>query len=243
MARREHEAVAVGPVGSRRRVLHDARVEHVRERRERHRRAGMAGVGLLHRVHRERADRVDAELVERCSGPCGRKSKRQGLDDDSSGPSYPLRGQQERHQMATEQEITKTDERVARRAHPRAVRGAAQGRHRAAVHRQVLQRQGRRRLPLRGLRRRAVRAPTPSSTPAPAGRASPSPPSPPRSRRARTTRCSCAAPRSCAAAAAGTSATCSTTAPATRAACATASTPCALEFDAGDTAASTPNPK
>ncbi len=61
----EHEAVAVGPVGVRRRVVHHARVEHVGERRERHRRARVAGVRLLHGVHRQRADRVDAELIER----------------------------------------------------------------------------------------------------------------------------------------------------------------------------------
>ena len=60
----EHEAVAVGPVGARRRVLHDARVEDVRDRRERHRGPGMARVGLLDRVHRERPDRVDTQLIE-----------------------------------------------------------------------------------------------------------------------------------------------------------------------------------
>ena len=62
MPGREHEAVAVEPVRVRRVVLHDPRVEHVRERRERHRGARMAGVRLLDRVHRERADRVDREL-------------------------------------------------------------------------------------------------------------------------------------------------------------------------------------
>ena len=53
---------------------------------------------------------------------------------------------------------------------------------------------------------------------------------------------SCAVPRSRAAAAAGTSATCSTTAPAT-AGLRYCINSCALEFDAGDSAASTPNPK
>ncbi len=60
----QHEPVAVGPVRMLRRVAHDARVEHVRDRGERHRRPGVARVRLLHGVHRERADRVDAELVE-----------------------------------------------------------------------------------------------------------------------------------------------------------------------------------
>ncbi len=64
MAGREHEAVAVEPVRVGRVVLHQPRVEQVRDRRERHGSAGMAGVRLLDRVHRERADGVDAELVE-----------------------------------------------------------------------------------------------------------------------------------------------------------------------------------
>ena len=38
---RQHEPVAVGPVGVGRVVLHDARPQHVGERRERHRRPGM----------------------------------------------------------------------------------------------------------------------------------------------------------------------------------------------------------
>ena len=61
---REHEAVAVGPVGIGRVVLHDARPQHVGERRERHRRARVPGVRLLHRVHREAADHVDRALLE-----------------------------------------------------------------------------------------------------------------------------------------------------------------------------------
>ena len=60
----QHEAITISPLRVRGRVLHDPRVEHVRERRERHRRARMAGVGLLDRIHREGADRVHAELVE-----------------------------------------------------------------------------------------------------------------------------------------------------------------------------------
>ena len=61
---RQHEPVAVGPVGRGGVVLHDARPQHVRERRERHRRARVTGVRLLHRVHREAADHVDPALFE-----------------------------------------------------------------------------------------------------------------------------------------------------------------------------------
>ena len=64
VAGRQHEAVAVEPVGVGRVVLHHPRVEQVGQRSERHRGARMTRVGLLHRVHRERADRVDAQLVE-----------------------------------------------------------------------------------------------------------------------------------------------------------------------------------
>ena len=77
---------------------------------------------------------------------------------------------------------------------------------------------------------RCCSAPTRSSTRAPAGRASPSRRSPRRSSCAPTTACSCAAPRSSAAPAAGTSATSSTTARA-RPASATASTRRALSFE------------
>ena len=64
VAGRQHEAVAVGPVGIGRVVLHHARPQHVGERRERHRRARVTGVRALHRVHRERAHDVDRPLVE-----------------------------------------------------------------------------------------------------------------------------------------------------------------------------------
>ena len=54
-------------------------------------------------------------------------------------------------------EIEKTDDGVGGRALAGAVPGAAPGRHRAGVHRQVLGLPRRRHLPLRGVRRRAVR--------------------------------------------------------------------------------------
>ena len=72
--------------------------------------------------------------------------------------------------------------------------------------------QGRRLLPLRRLRRRAVQLRRRSSTPAPAGRASGRRPTPTRSPPRRTAASSCAAPRSSARAATAISATCSTTA-------------------------------
>ena len=61
---REHEAVAIGPVGIARVVLEEARPQHVGHRRGAERHAGMAAVGLLHHVHRQEADGVDALLVE-----------------------------------------------------------------------------------------------------------------------------------------------------------------------------------
>ncbi len=59
VARGEHEAVAVRPLGVGRVVAHDPRVEHVGQRSEGHRRARMARVRLLHCIHRQRADGVD----------------------------------------------------------------------------------------------------------------------------------------------------------------------------------------
>ena len=64
VAVRQHEPVAVGPVGRGGVVLHDPREQHVGERRERHRRAGVTRIRLLHRVHREPADHVDPALLE-----------------------------------------------------------------------------------------------------------------------------------------------------------------------------------
>ncbi len=61
---REHEAVAVGPVGFRRVVVHDACPEHVCEGSECHGRSRVARVGLLDGVHRQPADDVDAPLLE-----------------------------------------------------------------------------------------------------------------------------------------------------------------------------------
>ena len=112
---------------------------------------------------------------------------------------------------------------VARAADAGAVRRAAQGGNRAAVHGRVRLQQGVRRLSLRGVLGGAVQRATRSSSRERAGRASPSR----RSRRpwscVPTTACSCAARRSSAAPAAATSGTSSTTARGRRAS-ATAST-------------------
>ncbi len=62
--RRQHEAVAIGPVRIGRVVAHHAREERVGERREGHRRSRVARVRLLDGVHGQRPDRVDAELFE-----------------------------------------------------------------------------------------------------------------------------------------------------------------------------------
>ncbi len=63
VARRQHEAIAVGPdrvVGV---EAQETLPETVHHRGERHRRAGVAGVRRLHRVHRQGADRVDGERL------------------------------------------------------------------------------------------------------------------------------------------------------------------------------------
>src|SRR6516165_10367695 len=64
MARREDEAVAVGPDRIARIEAQEALPEAVGHRRHAHRRAGVARLGFLDRVDAEGPDRVDAELVE-----------------------------------------------------------------------------------------------------------------------------------------------------------------------------------
>ena len=59
MPGREHEAVAVGPVGRVGVVPHDPGPQHVGQRGERHRRAGVAAVGGLRHVHGQATDDVD----------------------------------------------------------------------------------------------------------------------------------------------------------------------------------------
>ena len=62
VAVRQHEPVAVGPLGIGRIVLHDPRVQHVTERGEGHRRALVTAVRLQRRVHRHAADERDGLL-------------------------------------------------------------------------------------------------------------------------------------------------------------------------------------
>ena len=64
LAGRQHEAVAVVPVGIARVALEPARPQHVGHRRGAERQAGMTAVGLLHHVHRKETQRVDGEAIE-----------------------------------------------------------------------------------------------------------------------------------------------------------------------------------
>ncbi len=64
VARREHEAIPVGPVRIARIVLQVALPEDERHRRGAERQSRMARVGLLDDVDRQRSDRIDAELIE-----------------------------------------------------------------------------------------------------------------------------------------------------------------------------------
>ena len=65
VAVRQHEAVAVGPLGVRRIVLHQLVVEQVGDGRAAQRRAGVAAVGLLHHIHGQQPQRIDGQLIER----------------------------------------------------------------------------------------------------------------------------------------------------------------------------------
>ena len=69
VARRQHEAVAVGPGRIGRVEAEMAREQRVRHGGRTHRHAGMTGLGLLHAVDGQKADGVDAALFE---GLCAR---------------------------------------------------------------------------------------------------------------------------------------------------------------------------
>ncbi len=58
VAVRQHEAVAVGPVGMARVVLEVVAPEHLRDVGHAHRHARVPGIGLLDRIHAQRTDRV-----------------------------------------------------------------------------------------------------------------------------------------------------------------------------------------
>ena len=63
VAGRQHEAVAVRPIGSGGVELQEAGEQHGGDVGHAHRHAGMAGFGLLHRVHGERPDGIGHVLV------------------------------------------------------------------------------------------------------------------------------------------------------------------------------------
>ena len=67
VARRQHEAVAVRPVGCRGIELQEPGEQHGRHVGHAHGHAGMAAFGLLHRVHGQRPDGVRHVLVRDCA--------------------------------------------------------------------------------------------------------------------------------------------------------------------------------
>ena len=75
MAVRQHEAVAVGPLGVLRVVAHVLVKQEVRDRRVAQRRARMPAVCLLHRVHCEKSQRIDRQLVQFAHKPSSFLSK------------------------------------------------------------------------------------------------------------------------------------------------------------------------
>ena len=66
---REHEPVAVRPLGVAR-IVHEVLLpEHIGHRRGAHRQAWVAGVGLLHGIDGEDANRIDGEVAELVHAP------------------------------------------------------------------------------------------------------------------------------------------------------------------------------
>ncbi len=65
VAGRQHEAVAVGPIGVRGVELQEAREQHGGDIGHAHGHAGMAGIGLLHGVHGQRPDGIGHVLMGR----------------------------------------------------------------------------------------------------------------------------------------------------------------------------------
>ena len=65
---RQHEAIAIQPIGIGGIVAEVLGPEHVRERRQRHWSARMSRVGFLDRIHRQDSDRIDAEILEGLAG-------------------------------------------------------------------------------------------------------------------------------------------------------------------------------
>ena len=80
VTRRQHEAVAVGPVRVGRRVAEVARPHRIGHRRGAHGRARVPGVGLLDAVDREGPDGVDRESIELVRGEGHRSLRWRGPD-------------------------------------------------------------------------------------------------------------------------------------------------------------------
>ena len=70
MARREDEAITVGPGRIRRVVAQEPGPQHVGRRSRAHGQAGVAGVRLLHGVHREETDGVDGAFFQALFSHC-----------------------------------------------------------------------------------------------------------------------------------------------------------------------------
>src|SRR5688572_32618771 len=65
MPGRQHEAIAIRPLGIPWTVLEEASPQNICRWRKSHRRAGMPRIRLLDCVDRQRADRIDAQLIKR----------------------------------------------------------------------------------------------------------------------------------------------------------------------------------
>jgi hypothetical protein len=75
---RQHEAVAVGPVGIGRIVAQVTPPQHFRNLRHAHRCTGVTGIGFLHGIHRQCPDGT-GDRIETCAGGYGRWVHRTGF--------------------------------------------------------------------------------------------------------------------------------------------------------------------
>ena len=89
---REHEAVAVGPIGRRRIEFQKPREQNGRRIRHAHRHAGMAGFGRLDRVHGERPDGVGKKARFGLVPENGRRFRHGGWDGYGHVPGARLAG-------------------------------------------------------------------------------------------------------------------------------------------------------
>ena len=73
---RQHEAVPVGPIGTRGIELEEAAEEHGRDVGKAQRHAGMTGAGLLHRIHRKGADGIGhVRVIDARCAPFSRRGR------------------------------------------------------------------------------------------------------------------------------------------------------------------------